>query len=295
MTTSSLTTHHSTTHHSPNEEPLMQRIPAWARFSFAAAACLCVATLLPAFIENPLPLKDILATTQYVFLAKVEKVDASKPAAVLVVDQDLKGKAPYRRLPINLSGDKENHTPQLLKRIAADVPMLLFVTETDKQHVALGYTNGTWLQILGYKDGENIRWGFTHCEIYLRRTFKGTTAELQQIVVDALAKKKNPPPHNPKEPPGFGPELEVKPVENKGAVAPWPEAEFRRGVIVLPFAMPIAALLQLLFPGLLRDQWRNYKVAVYLLLTQSTLIFAHWASARWFVSAPEQSWCLKDS
>lgn len=273
----------------------MERASTWLRFSLAVAVCLGMTAPLPALIENPLPLKDILGTMHYILVAKVASVDAAKPAAVLMVDQDLKGKAPFRRIPVNLTGDKENHTPQLLKRIAPDVPLILFVLDREKDYVALGYTNGTWLQILGYKDGDSVRWAFTHCEIYLRRTYKGTTAELQQVVVDALAKKKNPPPHNPKERPGFGPELETKPPEKKCTIAPWPEGAFVRGVIVLPFAMPIAALLQLLFPGILRDQWRNYKVAVYLLLTQSTLIFAHWAIARWLVSEPGQAWWLKDS
>ncbi|MBI1902969.1 MAG: PQQ-like beta-propeller repeat protein, partial [Planctomycetia bacterium] len=59
-------------------------------------------------------------------------------------------------------------------------------------------------------------------------------------------------------------------------------------VITLPVLAPLAALLQLLFPGLLRDQWKQYRAAVVVLMTQSTLLFAHWAAVRWLVS--ERAW-----
>ena len=44
----------------------------------------------------------------------------------------------------------------------------------------------------------------------------------------------------------------------------------------LPVLLPLVALLQLLFPGLLRDQWRQYRYAVQVLMTQSTLICLQW-------------------
>jgi hypothetical protein len=69
----------------------------------------------------------------------------------------------------------------------------------------LAYTNGTWFQVLGQTEGEQTRWAFTHCEIYLRRTFSGTTDELKQVLTDVLAGKAKPPAPNPKEPAGFGP------------------------------------------------------------------------------------------
>lgn len=47
---------------------------------------------------------------------------------------------------------------------------------------------------------------FHHFEPYLRRTFKGTTAEMRQVIIDGLSGKKAPP-YDPKEKGGFGPEL----------------------------------------------------------------------------------------
>src|SRR5690349_7397015 len=62
------------------------------------------------------------------------------------------------------------------------------------------------------------------------------------------------------------------------------------GVIALPVLMPIAALLQLLFPGLLQAPWKQYKIAVYTLLSQSTLIFLHFAAVTWIFTGPRPVW-----
>lgn len=62
------------------------------------------------------------------------------------------------------------------------------------------------------------------------------------------------------------------------------------GVIALPVLMPIAALLQLLFPGLLQAQWKQYKIAVYTLLTQSTVICLHFAAVTWIFTNPRPVW-----
>lgn len=50
---------------------------------------------------------------------------------------------------------------------------------------------------------------------YLRRTFKGTTAELMQTIRDGLAGKKVPDV-DPKEKPGLGPEVNQSKIEKRG-------------------------------------------------------------------------------
>jgi hypothetical protein len=171
-------------------------------------------TSAEAVITAQFPLKDVLANGQYIFMAKVEKIDPDKPALVLRVDEKLKGKPPFEKLPINLTGDSEGqklkHTPQLLKRLAPDLPLIVFVNQRGKRYDTFAFTNGTWFQVAGHIDkdeGAKVRWAFLHCEPYLRRTFKGTTAELEQTLTDVLAGKKKAPPANPKEPAGLGPEV----------------------------------------------------------------------------------------
>lgn len=182
------------------------------------AACIYVAGLVGlfpksalAFIQNLFPLQEFIDDSDFLFTATVEKVDASKPSTVIVLKENLKGKSPHQRIPINLTGDKQKHTPQLLKRIAPDLPVIVGIKKQDDgKLMLLAYSNGTWFQVLGQTDGGETRWAFTHCEIYLRRTFAGTTDELQRTIADVLAGKSKAPAPNPKESPGFGPP--IKPI-----------------------------------------------------------------------------------
>lgn len=289
-----------------------------------AAGCLLLCPgLAVALIEALTPLARIIGDADEVFVAHFDRVDVEKPAAIIAWDADLEGKTALRRLPVNLTGDKEKHTPQFLKRIAPKLPVVLFVTHRNGKSLALGYTNGTWFQLIGTADdaaGRRVRWTFTHCEIYLRRTFTGTTKELIEVVGDSLAGKRKAPDVNPKEPPGFGPE--VKQDDNdKGNDEGNPKPEIQNsslfhppssilhprssrlfwhvfypviGVVTLPFLAPLAALLQLLFPGLLRDQWRRYRIVISVLTTQSTLLAVHWVALRWFV-AVRPRWMADDA
>lgn len=183
------------------------------------AACVRVGGLISlfpqaafAFIQNLFPLQEFISDSDYIFTAIIESVDTSKPSTVIVLKENLKGESPFRRLPINLTGDKQKHTPQLLKRIAPDLPIVVGVKKQDDgKLMVLAYSNGTWFQVLGQTEGSETRWAFTHCEIYLRRTFAGTTEELQKTIADVLAGKSEAPAPNPKEPAGFGPP--VKPAQ----------------------------------------------------------------------------------
>ena len=161
-----------------------------------------------AFIQNLFPLQEFIDDSDYLFTATIEKLDAAKPSAVLIVKDHLKGDAPFQRIPINLTGDKQKHTPQLLKRIAMDLPLVVGVKkQADGKLMMLAFTDGTWFQVLGQTEEGQTRWAFTHCEIYLRRTYSGTTVDLQKTITDVLAGKAKAPPPNPKEPAGFGPAI----------------------------------------------------------------------------------------
>jgi outer membrane protein assembly factor BamB len=219
-----------------------------------------------AVITRLTPLGEVLKEQQFICVAKVEKLDREGPTAVLVVSDDLKGKLPYRRLPVKLVGDSDakelGHTPQLLKRLAPDLPVILFANQRGKRLTVFAYTNGTWFQMVGQQTREEgAALGFTHCEPYLRRTFKGATAELRQIIVDGLAGKKAPPEPNAKEPPGFGPEIHnpKSEVGNPKSEIRNPKSEIRNPtatgghlfavIPTLGIGGPLA-ILALLFPSL---------------------------------------------
>ncbi len=110
--------------------------------------------------------------SQYILTAKIETLDPGKPSMVVIVDEDLKGKVTFRKLPVNLTGDadakKLDHLPQLLKRLAPKLPLVLFMSQMGDDLVTFAYTNGTWFQMIGTKDDDTIRWRFTHGEPFLR-------------------------------------------------------------------------------------------------------------------------------
>jgi hypothetical protein len=184
----------------------------------AGTLALCLLTWITtaqdvgAFIQVLMPLQSVIDDSDYIFVTKVERIDPDKPSLVLHVQEQLKGQASMKSLPINLTGDKEaakaKHTEKLLQRVAPEVPIIVCVKKQEAgKFMGLAFTNGTWFQVLGTTDGDQTRWAFTHCEIYLRRTFKGTTEELQQSITESLAGQKKPPLPNPKEPAGLGPEI----------------------------------------------------------------------------------------
>ena len=197
-----------------------------------------------AVITASTPLKQQVDGGHFIFIAKVQEVLPDKPAMVLTRAENLKGEAPFERMPINLTGDDEaakgKHTQVILDRVEKDLPILIFANKRGKKYYAFCYTNGTWFQMEGrveeQEGKELVRWSFLHGEPYLRRTFKGSTAELKKIIVDSVKDKKEPPAPNDKEQPGFG-----EPIKKSSGIG------FPIAVIQLPFLGLIAALAAL-FP-----------------------------------------------
>ncbi|MFN4260060.1 MAG: PQQ-binding-like beta-propeller repeat protein [Gemmataceae bacterium] len=265
-----------------------------------------------AVIMRLTPLADVLKEGQYICVAKVEKLYPEKPALVLVAHDDLKGKLPVRRLLVNLEGDsearKDDHSQKLIKRLAPELPVILFANQRGQRLTVFAYTNGTWFQMVGTRtdDPERITLAFTHCEPYLRRTYQGTTMELRQVIVDGLAGKKAPPPPNPKEPPGLGPEVpaskDSKPEPNGALRKPTSffDARFANhsryvgsrplfGVIpTLGVGAPLA-VLALLFPSLFGGVFvlfRRWLAFFTVISVNGTLLFGY----LWFGYVLGNSW-----
>ena len=240
-----------------------------------------------ALITAPTPLGGVLNESQYIFTATVESVEPDRPGMVLAVDDVLKGKPPFKKLAVNLTGDadsvKKKETPELLKRVAPKLPLVVFVNQNDKNFTAFAYSNGTWFQMAGERadDGDVLRLPFTHIEPYLRRTFKGTTAEMKRVVADGLSGKAEPPAPNLKEKPGVGPEVEApdKPKEKDKEEALTPYIDVARGPVfgVIPmFVVGPLALLAMLFPavfGGLTLVLKRWTTALTVLSLNSTLLF----------------------
>jgi hypothetical protein len=193
------------------EEECMKR-----HLSFCLAALglwLAAARSAEAVIQVEQPLRQmIFGATEFIFVAKVSRFDAERPTMVLAPSEHLKAKAPFERLPINLKATGEQkYAADLLKRLADDLALVVFVSKSsDGKYNAMAYSNGTWFSLIGYIDGDSVRWAMLQVEPNFRRTFRGTTDELTSVVKLAVARKKAPPPIDEKAAPGLGPEIGEK-------------------------------------------------------------------------------------
>jgi outer membrane protein assembly factor BamB len=250
-----------------------------------------------AVITATLPLSKLLKEHDFIFAVKVEVLYPEKPGVVLVVDEQFKGKVPFQKLAINLTGDseakKDEHTPKLLKRLAPKLPLVLFANQRGKRYTVFAYTNGTWFQVIGQKaEGDTVRWAFTHCEPYLRRTFKGTTEEMRKIVVDGLAGKAKPPEPNEKEPPGLGPEVKPASGGRKSPEASFPPLRGHGPLFAVIPTLGVGgplAVLALLFPGLFGGALlvlRNWMALLTVASINSTLLVVY----LWFGRSLEDTW-----
>jgi len=248
--------------------------------SLALFAAALFAPQAAAVIQKLLPLKDVIAGEDLIFTATVDSVLPEKPGVVFKFDAKLKGNAPFDRMPVNLTGDneakKDGHTQILLDRLEAGRKLVIFAHKEGKKYEATAFMEGTWFSFQGRidADGKTVRWALLHCEPYLRRTFKGTTAELNKVIADTLAKKADPPGVNEKEPKGYGPPIEKKAPKKCGETS---MALF--GVIPSIALIGPMAVIAALFPGLAArmaigmKRWRAFLVIASL---NSTLAFAYW-------------------
>jgi hypothetical protein len=199
----------------------------FARCLLLMFAFLAVSTSeAPGVIKATSPLKLFVRDATQIVQVRVTRFEPEKNRLVFDVEQDIKGKMVERSMPVvwKLEPDSKwegvRTLPRLLKCFGPDQEAILFINDaggfwhnkgaTRKYPIAFGYTNGSWFCMESTKrDDGKLLWILAQGEPYLRTTFKGTTAELNQVLVDHLAGKgKLPEPV--KEEPGFGPEYQPR-------------------------------------------------------------------------------------
>lgn len=187
--------------------------------ALAVLVLLLFAPAAPAVITKLTPLGEVLESDQFIFVAKAEALDPDnkdRPTATFTVIKKLKGAPPFDRIPVNMTGDDEakkaGDTKTIFERLDTTRELVFFVRKQGKLFNAKVFVEGSWFSAYGQldADGKTVRWAFLHGEPFLRRTFKGTSAEMVKTVEDALAKKAKPPEPDEKEKPGYGPAVVKK-------------------------------------------------------------------------------------
>jgi outer membrane protein assembly factor BamB len=293
----------------------------WIKPFFIGLGLMLLADSAQAVITRLTPLREVLRSEQLIFTVKVEKLDRDTPSTTLVVEEQLKGKVPFRKLAVNLTADKvgqrERDTDRLLQRLNTDLQLMVFVSKRGTRYTAFAYTNGTWFQFIApANDAAPAGWNFTHCEPYLRRTFKGATLELVEIIKDGLSGKREPPEPDPNEPPGLGPEIKAGPRtlrSGSGSLGPvlaviptfvifGPLAllaslglgavglflrRWRVLLLVVSFSSTLY-ILHAVFRGYLQESWWGTKSALWLAITTVCLLGATWSWRKRRAAASEE-------
>lgn len=259
--------------------------------ALAALALLLLSASAQAVITKLTPLGEVLESDQYAFVAKVEKLDPTnkdRPAAVFTLEKKLKGEPPFARIPVNMTGDDEakkaGDTKAVFDRLDASRQLVFFVRKQGKLYNAKVFVEGTWFSLYGQldPDGKTVRWAFLHGEPFLRRTFKGTSAEMVKAVEDALAKKAKPPEPDEKEKPGYGPAASPpkKCGEDSEQLARAPRSPALFAVIPSFVLVGPLAVVAALFPGVFArmavgmKRWRAFLTVASI---NSTLALVYWA------------------
>jgi outer membrane protein assembly factor BamB len=274
---------------------MCRRFP-WQTWAFLGILLLFTFRQAHAVITAKTPLKDIEGPARYILVGKVDKYYPDQPAMLVSVVDDIKGKAPFRKLPINCKIDdaktaKENQIEPLLKRFGPDLEIIVFLYPRGKGFITYGFTNGTWFQLRGEQTGakDEVRFVLTSAEPYFRKSFKGTTEELRKLLKDHAAGKAQLPPLDDKVEPGFGPEyapkqksLRMRLLDVYIALNRSTAYEARGSLFaVIPtigLGAPLA-ILALLFPTLFGGVFvlfRQWLALITLISLNSTLLILQW-------------------
>ncbi|MGV3723517.1 MAG: hypothetical protein ACO1SX_21690 [Actinomycetota bacterium] len=181
--------------------PTLEGSPRASLVCAAALALLFASAPAGAVIKRLYPLADIIADADIILVAKVSARDRRVHRVTLSPTAALKGSAGRHRLTVALAGgDDKAQVPILEERLPPGRPVILF---GKTKRFMLGYTNGTWFRIA--EPQGKTPWQFVHLEVYLPRTFRGSTESLHQTVSAVLAGASKAPDPNPNIKPGYGP------------------------------------------------------------------------------------------
>ena len=169
------------------------------RLSLFSFVLLCIYFLLSvsqtqAFIARHYTLQEVLAECSNIVCGTVTSVNQKRMTAKVKVEENLKGESEFQEIKINLSTGQGNFPEKMIKKFKAGKPIIIFYKREGRRIPSLGHVDGTWFQTFAQdrSDKSRVWWNFTHIEIYMHRTYKGSTPDFQQLVRDTLAGRAKP-------------------------------------------------------------------------------------------------------
>ena len=142
-----------------------------------------------AFIARHYTLQEVLAECSNVVFGTVTLVNQKRMTAKVKVEENLKGESDFEEIKINLSTGQGNFPEKMIKKFKTGKPIIIFYKREGQRIPSLGHVDGTWFQTFAQdrSDKSRVWWNFTHIEIYMHRTYKGSTPDFQRVVRDMLA------------------------------------------------------------------------------------------------------------
>ena len=147
-----------------------------------------------AFIARHYTLQEVLAECSNIVFGTVTSVNQKRMTAKVKVEENLKGQSKFQEIKINLSTGQGNFPQKMMKKFKAGKPIIIFYKMEGRRIPSLGHVDGTWFQTFAQdrSDKSRVWWNFTHIEIYMHRTYKGSTPDFQKLVRDTLAGRAKP-------------------------------------------------------------------------------------------------------
>ena len=147
-----------------------------------------------AFIQKEYSLQEVLSECSNVLFGTVTEVNQKRMTAKVNPKENLKGETKFSQIKINIGVGQGNFPQQLIRKFKIGEPIIIFYKDEGGRIASVGHIGGIWFQIFAPKrsDRNKTWWNFTHIEIYMHRTYKGSTVDFQHHLRQVFAGKINP-------------------------------------------------------------------------------------------------------
>jgi len=154
------------------------------------------------FIERIYSLQEVLNESSHVCIGRIEKIDRDRRLVVCAAERAFKGKLEFQRIKMNISLGPGDQVRYLLGRLQEGAPFIIYYKRNGDGLVSCVHAGDTWYQLFATDepDRDKVWWRFTHLEVYMGRTYNGSTTDLIELTRDITAGRARPPKADPSVP-----------------------------------------------------------------------------------------------